>query len=362
MMLSRMSQPRRPSSRFKHDAGSTLVEVIVSVVLLTVFSSAAMVAVTSSTATSTDNRARVTASGLAVRELDLVGELIAASATGADDILNQVVVNGTVEASMQGENPDFPYLLDGEEYRVERRADAYPLVNKGAACEATGSPVTQMRQGTLVTVTVTWASQKEVTQPHVARKLFAPHRNSGTGMAPGQAVIAVKVEGKITVSGTTDRAGVQVQVVGAGTGQTQVTDSKGCAVFSVYPGSASVLYEVTVGTPGGGYTTTAGNPTPVLQVGPLTEGDWQQAPLQDYDPAASLTVKVLKINELVQQVDLEPAAGEAGDARHLPLEGGDTVKFEHVYPGTYAIIVYGADTKMVTLLPGAHEYKEVEVK
>ncbi|MDR2380576.1 MAG: hypothetical protein LBE08_05280, partial [Bifidobacteriaceae bacterium] len=54
------------------DAGSTMIEVIVSVLLLVLFTTATTVAVSAGTNTSSDNRARVGASALAQRELEYI--------------------------------------------------------------------------------------------------------------------------------------------------------------------------------------------------------------------------------------------------------------------------------------------------
>jgi type II secretory pathway pseudopilin PulG len=51
-----------------HERGASIVEVIVSVVILSIFGIAAMATVSQGTVTSADNRARVGAAGLAQRE------------------------------------------------------------------------------------------------------------------------------------------------------------------------------------------------------------------------------------------------------------------------------------------------------
>ncbi|MDR3359821.1 MAG: hypothetical protein LBO20_04065 [Bifidobacteriaceae bacterium] len=332
-----------------------MVEVTVSVVVLTLFSAAALSAVGAATASSTDNRARVGAASLAQRELDLIGHELTAKPDALSSLIASgggVAVNPNQDPSIAGSSADFPFVLDGEAYRVERRVS--PQIGPGseALCENASNPTKGVRQGALVTVTVTWASLKDSSKPHVASKLFAPPKDTAAGLAQGTAVIAVKVTGKDGVGGAAARAGIRVEASGNGASEVQFTDKRGCAVLSVTPGGASVDYTVTITGGQKHYVDPAGDPAPSQQVSGVGQGAWQSREFKNYDLAAALSVHVKNKNELVNAVTLTPASLGSGEARQAPIGPGGIAVFENVYPGIYSVAAGNSDPVMVTLAPG----------
>jgi hypothetical protein len=330
---------------------------------LSLFSAAALTAVTASTATSTDNRARVTASGLAARELDLVGEQLAASPDALAALVNQgTKANPNPDPAMVDDpDADFPFHLDGEAYRVERKVEPSVTSTDQALCDSS-DPTQGAIEGALVTVTVTWASLKDATRPHVARKLFAPHRNGGSGLASGDALITVKVTGNVAVAGATARKGVTVTAVGGGETRSGVTDARGCAVLAVHPGAASVDYTVSIVSGPGNYVDPSSSATPSTIVQAMKDQEHNSAVFANYDPAASLTVTVENWNELVQVVKLEPTSGAGGSPIWRDVIGA-TAEFAAVYPGNYTITAGdSADPVEVELKPGEHSAQKVVIK
>jgi hypothetical protein len=338
-----------------------MIELIVSVLLMTVFTGAAMVAIMSSSATSTDNRARVTASGLAVRELDFAAQMVAASETGVSDlILAGQVANPHLDPELTSiSTGQYPFSLDGEDYRVVRTAQPY-YSGTDSPC-ASADPSLGTRAGVLVTVTVSWASQGEDSTPHVASKLFAPNRNSGSGLGNDAALLAVTVTGADSSAG---RPGVTVQVTGDGyQPPPSVTDSKGCALIPVKPNSAGSSYTVTI-DPGKYVNKAGGIAQPSQVVSMVVPQSWRQVAFTDFEPAASLRVKIKGMNEAVHVVSLSGSGGILGDHEVdfvIEPEGADEIVITRLYPGSYGVRAYTSPSVSVSLEPGVEGYVELEI-
>jgi hypothetical protein len=350
-------------ARLRREGGTTLVEVVVSVALLAIFTVATASAVTSGAATSADNRARVGASALGQREMEYSSQIIT---TQGSQRLRQLGVAGTevnphLTAELQAGSAatgEYQFKLDGVLYRVERSAALWPA-SEGSACQD-ASVGKQTIWGTLVTVTVSWSGMGKTTRPHVVKQVFPPGTTETLLTDPAKALIAVKVTG-VAGSGSGLRQGVKVQVGGLGApSAVHLTTQKGCAVFEVAPPPGGAEYEVRLlGGPSGVWVDGAGAHNPAQTVA-LEAGQSKQVPFEAYDQAARLEVTVVNAPSSVGAVTLEPAAGVANT--HAQLIDPDTRQavFEHVYPGTY-FAKAGDASQMVELAPGSNKAIELAV-
>jgi hypothetical protein len=265
---------------------------------MTVFSIAAMTVISSGTAASADNRARITAAGLAQRELDYASEIITSSPGGAGELLS----NGGKGPDSQPpkgtetRDPDFPISIDGQRYRVVREAAPYdngvssPCVNPNPD-QLSAQPA----MGISVTVTVTWEGMSGGARPQVATKIFPPRHEAATGLDPGQAQLVVFVEGR---DNATDPAGpvlgVEVAVDGPNV-QTapHSTNTAGCAVFLVAPDAAGSDYKVELkGYRGSSDYVDAENKINPVKLEAVKPGESKPFAFVSYSRAASLTVDV----------------------------------------------------------------------
>jgi type II secretory pathway pseudopilin PulG len=340
-----------------------MVEVMISVVLLSVFSLAAMLVVTSGTATSADNRARVTASGLAQRELDYASEVITSSPDGAKLLLiPSTVVNAHVPPDMA--NPDitsdYGFIVDGQFYRVVREAVPYPIgvnslcTNPGAA----GGSGALQAYGTLVTVTVTWDGMSTATGPHVASKVFPPQRGAATGLDPGQSELVVAVEGRDKAGPAGPVQGVKVLVTGPNViTPEQSTNIGGCAVFLVKPDTAGSDYTVELrGYQGGSAYVWKDNQVSPVEKATVLPDESVQFVFNDYSRAARLTLIMSGAPEglIIDAVPLDPA----GVTKSAFVAGGQA-QFTGLAPGEYNIVVGLTLKATITLSPGAHVVEPV---
>jgi hypothetical protein len=335
----------------------------VAVVLLSIFTLATGVVVAQSTAASANNRARISASGLAQRELEFVRDSITADKAGAETLLNAgTVVNPHVSAALESGDTDFAYEVDGQRFRIERYV-ARQSIGKGSPCESLTADASR-QYATLVKVTVTWEGMGASTRPHVASLLVPPHSDAGSVTGTDNAVIGVKVSG-VSVPGSPTRSGIRVKATGpSGTLPELLTDPQGCAVFVVsIPSTAPMAnYEITLlGHISGSQFVTMGQETePVQTVHNLSAGESRQVKFESYEEAASLRVHVPGADPVgVTEVFAQSFTGGSGAAIPAPLEGG-TAKFDVLCPGewgvwTETVTATGVETSTpvpVTLEPG----------
>jgi hypothetical protein len=326
-------------------------------VLISVFTVALGLVVTTGTAASADNRARVSASGLAERELDMATALLGASPDAAQSLRGEEV-NPNLPAEMTysythpggtDPDPDFPFKVDGEAYRVLRTVE--PRTNAaGGSCLSVGSVVGDL--GDLVTVTVTWASMSAGTASHVIAEYVPRHRDASTASDPDRAIVAVEVAGQ-PLDGVTARAGVSVRVAGNGAPPVaQTTDHRGCAAFEVMPAAVGSDYEITLlGGHGAAYVDLLGQSQPVKQISEVVAGGAFLVKFTDYDKAAQLTVTVLNVNPSIHHVFLEPMFAGGGDTIQQPVKGS-AAAFTNLYPGSYVVRAGLAEPVAVALAPG----------
>jgi type II secretory pathway pseudopilin PulG len=342
-----------------------MVEVMVSVALLSIFGLAAMMVITAGTSTSADNRARVGAAGLAQRELDYAAQVITSSANGAQALMalgeeaNPNIPDDPRLNTLATDGPGayYGFLLDGQKYRVVRSVAPHDN-SVESPCDTPTSTVFPA-QAVTVTVTVTWDGMGASTKPHVASKIFPQKANAASGLEPGDAQLVVLVTGSAKDSPSGPRPGVKVEVTGANVKTpSAVTNSAGCAVILVTPPADGADYAVKLG----GYTGsevfvyTDGKPDPVQTVG-VEPGKSVPVSFPEYSQAASLTVRFIGLPESVAIVRLA-AEGESGRHYDEHVSGGQVV-FGPVAPGSYLIEVGAHPPWPVTLEPGKPGWEEV---
>ncbi|MDR2253186.1 MAG: hypothetical protein LBD97_04880 [Bifidobacteriaceae bacterium] len=341
------------------DTGASLVEVIVSVALLATVVTAASLLLSSGVRTSRDSRARAAASSLAQRELDLASQEIT-DGRGSGALRDAgLAVNPNLPAELDSGDPEFAFALNGQTYRVERRAELREA-SSGSACDSETIGDKKV-YGTLVTVTVTWQGMGASTRPHVAAEFFPPRRGETLGLDPARALLAIRVEGVAGATGAA-RAGVRVEVLGhGGPPGPVVTNSKGCAVVEVTPPQTNgATYTVRLlGGQSGTWITPGGAETPIMEVTEVLPGASRIVEFPPYDRAAQVTVLVTGDISGVFSAQIEPASGTLGGARQATLDAVGLAQFGNVYPGTYFVTAGGSAPVTVELGPG--ESKTVQV-
>lgn len=272
MLRDRVNQAR--------DRGMSLVEVVVAVVILGVFSGAVLGVILQTQAAGVNNRARIAAANLAARELDMVRDEFTRTATGPLD----VAAAGTVTNPhpLTGQVAGEPLRVDGAAYTVVRES-SWNLTGSGVSACAGGSLVVYPTLA--VKVSVTWSKMGTI-QPVVAKAALAPAKGKGI---PGTAsFVAVKV----VDSAGQPNPGRAVTVAGGSETKTGTTDSSGCAVIQVNP-AAGVGTAYTARVTDAGYVDISGTTGPVKTVGQLTQGQLNNSVSFAYDLAGSVRLQLV---------------------------------------------------------------------
>ncbi|MDR2453827.1 MAG: carboxypeptidase-like regulatory domain-containing protein [Bifidobacteriaceae bacterium] len=339
--------------------GASLVEVVVAIAVMAVFTLAAAAVVATTSATSRDNRARLGASGLAQRELEFASQAIAGGGAQALRAAG-LVANPNLSAELASGEAEYAFKIDGQRYRLTRQAELWQA-RTGSACESE-TIGGQAVWGTIVTVTVTWEGLGQGAKPHVAAQVFPPMRDETLGLDPGQALLAVKVGGGAGAGAGAARAGVKVEVAGQGAPSFQATtDQTGCALVPVTPPPGALgLYQVKLlGDGSGQWVTPGGDDHPVQEVAGVAPGASRRVGFPPYDRAAQLTVNVVGASAAVGSAQIEPASGAQGATTAKTLDAAGRARFDKVFPGTYFVTAGQAAPQTVELAPGAAKTVEV---
>jgi len=202
----------RPSA----DAGFTLLEVVVALVLFGIVASATAAVLVRGVAGSSDNRARAAAANIAAQTMDALRQ---GGATGQG--YTNLVTRPLDDVSVQGRT----YSVFASVTPVRKASTASPCVAGGLTDEIYKK----------VGVTVTWPAAGSV----------QPVRSDTIVQNPGVAADLTKGAVGVVVAGPAAQPQPRVPVT-LSSGATQVTDDSGCAYFS--------------GLPAGNYTATASSP------------------------------------------------------------------------------------------------------
>lgn len=348
--------PTKLAARLRDDRGMGLMEVVVAVILLGVLSTIVVSLVLQAQAKTVSNRARIAASNLAAREIDLVREQFMATDDGPARVADAgLVVNGNSLTA-----PGEPSQVDGTAYTVRRTAQ-WNVVGSGAsACE--GGSLVQYPTLT-VSVEVTWPNMGQVKPVTSATQLAPPRGFEASGT---QSYVAVKV----TDASGRPNVGRSVWVgTSALSGTRAVTDASGCAVATVSPSAAGTTYVVSLDE--AGYVDISGAQRVVRNVGLLRRGTLSSSVDVAYDRAVTLDLRLsgggaTDADVAGQTVTVYRGGGFAGstpETQH-PVTGLRTV-VRGLWPGDYAAYV-GASTPasldMHSVAPGATAVIDVSLE
>ncbi|MDR0432264.1 MAG: type II secretion system GspH family protein [Bifidobacteriaceae bacterium] len=335
----------------------TLVEVVVTILLLAILTATAGILVARTTARTVDNRARIGASALAQRELDLAATVISASADGVESLLNpQTAINPNLTDAMASGDDEYPFQLGGQKFRVERTVERR-AIGSGSPCQGGTGAAQQL--AALVQVRVTWAGMGPTTRPHITSALFPPHAGAAAEALGNRAVIGVKVTG-VSDSASTARPGIRVRAAAPGFRQEAVTDSRGCAVFVMETPTEGFDVELTLlGQGSNTYVNLAREAEPTLTEYHVTAGSSRNPVFENYDRAASLVVKVEGTPD-ADEVTITPLSSAAGDEITAPIVDG-IAEFDRLHPSTYGLRIGSSTPISITLTPGERLTEEVVI-
>lgn len=214
------------------EAGISLVEVMVAMLIFTIVSLGIIEALISTASFAIDSRARETATNLAAQAID--------TARATPDLFNLFNDLG------------HQYTIDGRTYTVNRVAQWVSDPNQVAPCGAGGGALQYKR----VNVTVTWAGMNNPNAPVRSDTLIAPTTRVSD---PADATILVSVENGSALG----VSGVTVTTSPVLSPPAKVTDVDGCSyLLKVPPGSYTITVNKT------GYVDPTQNSSP--SKGPLT--------------------------------------------------------------------------------------------
>lgn len=219
-------------ARSSGDAGVSLIEVVVAMVVLAITSMAVLSVLLNATGVSKAARQRVAASNLASREAEIARNIFNTSSTDALALANAGTAVNPSPLSGSGDS-----VVDGIPYRIERNVQWLPIGNGASACD--GGSLVQY-PSLRVQISVTWPNMGQAL-PVRADTLLTPPKDTLGGST--LSFLAVRVR----AADGTGKDGVVVGATGPGGSFTQTTDSSGCAVLQVgTPGT----YTVRLNTPG----------------------------------------------------------------------------------------------------------------
>jgi type II secretory pathway pseudopilin PulG len=335
------------------EAGATLVEVVMAMLLLGIMSAAVLGILFTAQSTSVDNRNRVAAANLAAREIDLVREEFTATDTGPITVANAGLV--TNAHPLEGGTAGQPLVLDGTEYTVVRSV-AWNITGSGAsACEG-GSAVEHPTL--IVSVSVAWPNMGS-TKPVTNVAALSPERGEGLPTTAAFAAVAVND------SAGQPSAGRIVTVSSASESRSGLTDDSGCAVISLNPPAGGIEY--TASFPDHGYVDITGTTNPERNIG-VVEPQQLAANVEiALDRAASLTIRMTgpgigDADVAGSTISLYRSEGAGSTVTQHTVAGIDTL-VDGLWPTQYAAffgtVLPPTFTNITDLEPGAHAVLEV---
>ena len=258
------------------DAGMTLIELMVAMVIFAIVAGGALAGITAALKTTRGDKARIAASDLAARELEIVRNEFTASSSGPNNLAATLqVVN---PHALPGQTAGLPLTLDNQPYTVTRNVEWLPAGTGQSPCDG-GSTVTYPSLG--VTVTVTWPNMGNI-QPVSSSTVLTPSKNT---LNSTLGFVAVKVT---NADGSRSEDTV-VSLTGPGGTFNDTTASDGCAVFAT---STPGTYTASLNTVG--YVDNYGNQLASKTVA-VTAGSLAQRSFF-YDQAATLNVTMSTAN------------------------------------------------------------------
>lgn len=266
----------RPRVDASDDAGLTLVELMVAIVLFGVAATGVAYGLQAATKSVRDNRMRVQAANLAARELEIVRNEFAQPDGPQTLGASSVTLN---PHPLPGGTSSQPLNIDGAKFTLRRNVQWLPAGAGTSPCDG-GSAVTY--PSLAVHVQVSW-QQMGLSKPVVSNTLLTPPK--GTLNSP-MSFVAVKVQGA-SGSGVSN---LPVTLAGPGGTESRNTASDGCAVFPV-----AVMGTYTASVSAAGYISFDGHPS-ASKTTTVTAGKLTQVPLISYDRAATLQARMVSLS------------------------------------------------------------------
>ncbi len=264
-------RPWRRGADDARDGGFTMIELMVSMTILALVSASFAYGLELAMSVTRQDRARVQATNLAARELEIVRNEFGASKTAPTTL--GAVSEVTNPHPLPGGTNGQPLNLDGLDFTVVRTVEWLPAGTGTSPCDG-GSAVTYPSLG--VNVRVEW--EENGTERDVeSNTVLTPPKGT---LATIQGFIAAKVLG----ADGTGVASLPVDITGPGGSQTRVTAADGCAVFAL---TTLGNYDVVLDEPG--YVSFDGQPT-TSKPTTVTAGSIQIVPFS-YDAAATLDLE-----------------------------------------------------------------------
>lgn len=331
---------RRMRAARNADGGFTLIEATVALMVLSIVTAAVAGLLITSFKTTRDNKARVSASNLAARELEITREAFGGSADAIERLTDPTNHTWTNPDPLDPSTPGQPLVVNGIPFTVVLDMAPLPAGTNHSACDAAGTSAEHPSY--LATVTVTWPNMG-LTQPVKSQTVLTPNKDFVLkANLKTSGYLAVKVTNAHSV-GT---VGVPIKVTGTGGPYPATTDATGCAVVEIPQSAigappASATFTVTANE--AGYVDQSGRPQPTIS-GVVTVGQITVVPLT-YDQAVTvdttfappsgynlpLTQPMLTFgNQLIQPagtltVASNPAGGSTSTAGLWPFTSGYSV-------------------------------------
>lgn len=248
-----------------------MIELMVSMTILALVSASFAYGLELAMSVTREDRARVQATNLAARELEIVRNEFGASKTAPTAL--GAVSEATNPHPLPGGTAGQPLNLDGLDFTVVRTVEWLPAGTGTSPCDG-GSAVTYPSLG--VNVRVSW--EENGTERDVeSNTVLTPPKGT---LATIQGFIAAKVLG----ADGTGVSSLPVDITGPGGAQTRVTAGDGCAVFAL---TTVGNYTVILDEPG--YVSFDGQAS-TSKPATVTAGSIQVVPFS-YDAAATLTLE-----------------------------------------------------------------------
>jgi len=277
---------RRRGTDDARDGGFTMIELMVSMTILALVSASFAYGLELAMSVTREDRARVQATNLAARELEIVRNEFGSSKTAPTTL--GAVSEATNPHPLPGGTAGQPLNLDGLDFTVVRTVEWLPAGTGTSPCDG-GSAVTYPSLG--VNVRVSW--EENGTERDVeSNTVLTPPKGT---LATIQGFIAAKVIG----ADGTGVSSLPVDITGPGGAQTRVTAGDGCAVFAL---TTVGNYTVILDEPG--YVSFDGQAS-TSKPATVGAGSIQVVPFS-YDAAATLELEYVISDEVGDDYD-QPA-------------------------------------------------------
>ncbi|NRD26666.1 carboxypeptidase-like regulatory domain-containing protein [Frigoribacterium sp. VKM Ac-2836] len=225
-MFQRLSDRLRPADPDDRDAGLSIVEVVVALLVFAIISVGSIVAVGTTLALSSDNRNREVAANLAAQAVD--------TARGVNDVVS--VSSGTTTTT-----------VNGTIFTVAQTAAFVTTTGVDTTC----TPAASSGNGSLfykrLQISVTWPGMRKSTAPVRSDTILAPNsrlndQDTGTILVGVKDTTGAGVSGLVVTVEPDDKSSAPGKAL-ASASRPGLTNGDGCAVaIKVLPGS----YKVTV--------------------------------------------------------------------------------------------------------------------